>query len=203
MTGDGLFEKRSRAFGANRTAGESIPLPGLNRGVMCRAALELCELAAIDQWIEFLARYDAETIGLYSLCHDNHFEFSEFREWEPGLDLRAFLRKRVPPSFGLKTNGALTAASLSILLKIRGPVYSLPAARSGLRDAIRFAQSDFDSGRIELAIFTYAASVENLTEMESESLPLGASIAAQTKDQFALPFASEEAIFNAFLAGIQ
>lgn len=148
------FEKSS-LLRAEDTLAPDVTLPRLNRGTLSTASIRLCELAIRDGWLDYVTQFESNEIGIYSICFESQYNLPEGQGFEPGLDIRTFLRKRISPSAGLRFNGALSAGALSILLKTTGPLVSFPHCQTSWRDAVIWASLDLEIGRTKRALFVY------------------------------------------------
>lgn len=149
-----------------------ITLPGLNRGAMSAAAIQLCELAVKDKWLTLAKEWDGRRVGLYCVCFDN-YAFAErvYGDWRPGGPLRDHLRSRLSPTVGLKRAAAMTSGALSILLGIMGPVYTIVDAEDGPAKCQQLARMDLEDGRIDLAILAGTFTAENSADADGELNP--------------------------------
>lgn len=179
---DLVYSKFSH-FSGEELFKKTVDMPGLNKGNMSVAALQLCALAATDGWREWLSSYDSNRIGLYSSVYDNYgtHDFI-YNNWEMGKDLRTFFRGNMSPSFGFKKNGSLTTAHLSILLKICGPSYSLMSESQQIQFAFDIAMADFTDKCIDLAVMCCSFTRDNIKEQQ-EAAYSGAVLMAFNYEQ--------------------
>jgi len=147
----------------------AVVLPGLNRSAMSTAGAALCELAVRDRWPEFIGRFDRSRIGIYAVCFD-HYQFDPaiYETWNPGANIRAHLRTKVPPTVVLTRAAGMNAGCLSILLNVTGPIYTFSYLKTAREDCEIMAEMDFQENRIDLAIFASAVSSENGFDLDSK-----------------------------------